>query len=99
MHQERLALCFFFAANYDAVLAPVLGPLTGEKAQFEHILAGQISQNYKSATRKQKKAFDDWAKVSLCDASGEGELIRSSSGAHQSSPRPGVNSRRGRGVA
>ena len=55
---HRLAMIYFFAPSYDAVLAPHLRE--GEAARFEPIVAGTLAHNYLTCPTEQRGAFDAW---------------------------------------
>ena len=57
----RLALIYFFAASYDAVLEPHVR--RGEVRRYDGArLAGRFTYNYRTASAAQRDAFDTWAK-------------------------------------
>ena len=57
----RLALIFFFAASYDAVLKPHVR--RGDVKRYGGArLAGRFTYNYRTASAAQRDAFDAWAK-------------------------------------
>ena len=55
---HRLAMIYFFAPSYDAVLAPHVRE--GEAARFEPIVAGTLAHNYLTCPTEQREAFDAW---------------------------------------
>lgn len=66
---RRLALIFFYAAAYDALLVPHVS--AGDRPKFEPLLVGRHTYNFRTAPAAQQHTFDEWARSVGLLASGD----------------------------